>query len=156
MKKYPKISIIIPLYIKTEYFFESVEKCLELDYPDFEILIGVDKKVNIKFSDPRIRVLKTGLLRTGPAEKRDIGIVKAKGELIAFLDDDSFPAKDWLKKAVEILDNRKVEAVCGPGLTPTEDNFSQKITGAILGSKFGSGPYYYRFIRGKERLVDDF
>src|SRR3989344_2897047 len=118
MRRYPKISIIIPLYIKTDYFYESVEKCLRLDYPDFEILIGVDKRTKVKFSDPRIRILKTGVLRTGPAEKRDIGIVRARGEFIAFLDDDSYPERDWLKKAIEVMRTSGAANVCGPGLTP--------------------------------------
>jgi GT2 family glycosyltransferase len=155
-KKYPKVSIIIALYVTTDYFYESVKKCLELDYPDFEILIGVDKNINLNFKDKRVRVLKTGELRTGPAEKRDIGIVKAKGDLIAFLDDDSYPDPNWLKKAVEVLNKKKVEAVCGPGLTPPADGFAQKVTGAIIGSKLGSGPYYYRFVKGSPRFVDDF
>ncbi len=155
-KKYPKVSIIIALYVATDYFYESIKKCLELDYPDFEVLIGVDKNVKLDFKDKRIRILKTGETRTGPAEKRDIGIIRAKGDLIAFLDDDSYPDRNWLKKAVQVLRQKKVEAVCGPGLTPPADNFTQKVTGAVIGSKFGSGPYYYRFVKGSPRYVDDF
>lgn len=157
MKKYPKVSIIIPLYIKTPYFFESVEQCLKLDYPDFEILIGVDaNNTDLKFDDPRIKILKTGELRTGPAEKRDIGIVKATGEVIAFLDDDSYPHRDWLKKGMEILQEKNVAAVCGPGLTPPKDTFAQQVTGGILSSIFASGPYYYRFVKGTPQYVDDY
>lgn len=156
MKKYPKISIIIPLYVLTDYFYESVYKCLELDYSDFEILICIDKEVELPFKNNLIKVLKTGEYRTGPAEKRDIGILEAKGELIAFLDDDSYPQKDWLKKAAEIFFEQKVAAICGPGLTPPVDGFSQKITGSILGSPFGSGIYYYRFVKGAPRYVDDY
>ena len=84
MNKFPKISIIIALYKETAYFYESVARSLQLDYPNFEILIGVDKGVKLNFNNPIIRVLETGLLRTGPAEKRDIGIIKSKAEYIAF------------------------------------------------------------------------
>lgn len=154
--KYPKISIIIPLYVKTLYFYETVEKCLQLDYPNYEILIGTDKNETFIFKDKRIRILRTGSKNTGPAEKRDIGILNAKGSIVAFLDDDSYPAVDWLKKAVEILNKKKVEGVCGPGLTPPRDNYWQKITGAVLGSSLGSGPYYYRFVKGRPRFVDDY
>lgn len=154
--KYPKVSIIIPLYKSSPYFFESIKKCLELDYPDFEILIGVDKMIKVKFQDKHIKILKTGMQRTGPAEKRDIGIVKAKGEIIAFLDDDSYPDKEWLKRAVEILRTKQISAVCGPGLTPPGDSFWQKVTGSILSSRFGSGPYRYRFVCDSPRFVDDY
>lgn len=156
MEKYPKISIVIALYVKTVYFIETVNKCLELDYPDFEILIGADKSARLNFKDKRVKVFHTGMSRTGPAEKRDIGIIKAKGDLVAFIDDDSYPNSDWLKKAVDVLRKSKVSAVCGPGLTPTADTFLQKLTGAVLASPLGSGPYSYRFKKGQSRFVDDY
>jgi len=156
MKKHPKVSIIIPLYKKTPYFFESVGRCLELDYPDFEILIGVDGETKVSYRDKKIKILRSGEKRTGPAEKRDIGIRKAKGEIIAFLDDDSYPEEDWLKKSIEVLKEKKVAAVCGPGSTPPWDSFSQRITGGILSSFFGSGPYAYRFTKKDPRFVDDY
>lgn len=155
-KKYPKVSIIIPLYIETDYFYEAVRECLALDYPNFEILVGVDNKSKFKSTDHRIIVFKTGKDLTGPGEKRDIGIKKAKGELIAFLDDDSYPERGWLKQIVKTINKIKVSAVCGPGLTPPADSFSKKITGAVLASPLGSGPYYYRFIKGHARFVDDY
>ena len=77
MKTWPKVSIIIPLYQETPYFYEAVAHSLQLDYPNFEILIGVDHGIKLNFKDLRIKVLKTGLVRTGPAEKRDIGIRKS-------------------------------------------------------------------------------
>ena len=155
-RKYPKVSIIIPLHNKTPYFYETVGRCLELDYPKFEISIGVDGNTKVSFYDKRIRVLRTGSKNTGPAEKRDMGIRKAKGSIIAFLDDDSYPEEDWLKMSVKLLSEKKVAAVCGPGLTPPWDSYSQLITGGILSSLFGSGPHYYRFTKGKPRFVDDY
>lgn len=162
MKKIPRVSIVIPLYVITDYFYEAVDKCLQLDYPNFEILIGKDRNTKIELSGyskselKKIRVLKTGLKRTGPAEKRDIAIRKSTGEIIAFLDDDSYPQKNWLKQAIKILKQKKVASVCGPGLTPPKDSFWQKMTGAVLSSIFGSGPYKYRFVKDRPRYVDDY
>lgn len=155
-KKYPKVSIIIPLYIETDYFHEAVRECLSLDYPNFEVLVGTDSKSKVKFENKRVKIFKTGKDITGPGEKRDLGITKAQGELVAFLDDDSYPERDWLSETVRIMQKMKVSAVCGPGLTPPADSFSKKITGAILGNPLGSGPYYYRFIKGSPRFVDDY
>lgn len=157
MSKYPKISIIIALYKETAYFYESVVQCLQLDYPNFEILIGVDRGVNLNFKDPRIKVWETGLVRTGPAEKRDVGIVKSNAKYIAFLDDDSYPRRDWLKKTINIFNKySEITAVGGPGLTPPMDGFRQQITGAILSTFWGTGPYAYRFVQKPMRLVDDY
>ena len=111
----------------------------------------------MNFNNPIIRVLETGLLRTGPAEKRDIGIIKSKAEYIAFLDDDSYPRRDWLKKAMAVFSKHpEISAVGGPGLTPPLDSFRQQITGTILSTFWGTGPYSYRFIQGTQRLVDDY
>lgn len=157
MNKFPKISIIIALYKETAHFYEAVAKCLQLDYPHFEILIGIDRNIKLGFNDPRIKTLKTGQIRTGPAEKRDIGIIKSKSEFIAFLDDDSYPRVDWLKNAMRVFyKHPEISAVGGPGLTPPLDGFRQKITGTILSTFWGTGPYSYRFIQQPQRLVDDY
>lgn len=156
-RRFPKVSIIIPLYEETFYFYEAIVRCLELDYPNFEILVGVDKGKRLKFKHPQIRVLETGGLRTGPAEKRDIGIIKSRAEYIAFLDDDSYPRRDWLKKVVKVFSKHlEIAAVGGPGLTPPMDGFRQQITGAILSTFWGTGPYAYRFVQKPQRLVDDY
>lgn len=157
MIKQPKVSIIIPLYQITPYFYESVKKCLELDYTNFEIIVGVDKDTKLHFTNKRIKVLTTDKTRTGPAEKRDIGIYKSSAKYIAFLDDDSYPRSDWLSQATSILKNNStVSAVGGPGLTPPSESFSQQLTGSILSSFFGTGPYAYRFTQQTPRLVDDY
>ena len=48
-EKYPKVSIIIPLYIETEYFHEAVRECSLLNYPNFEVLVGIDNKSNFRW-----------------------------------------------------------------------------------------------------------
>ncbi len=157
MKTWPKISIIIPLYQETAYFYEAVAHSLQLDYPNFEILIGVDRGVKLNFKDLRIRVLETGLSRTGTAEKRDIGIRKSNADYIAFLDDDSYPQRDWLKQAVKTFTQYpEISAAGGPGLTPPGDGFRQQITGAILATFWGTGPYAYRFVKKPVQFVDDY
>ena len=44
----------------------------------------------------RVRMLPTGPVK--PSDKRNIGVNAAKGEVVAFIDGDAYPAKDWLKK----------------------------------------------------------
>lgn len=153
----PKISIIIPIYQINEKVKESIRKCLFLDYPNYEILGVVDTPAKIESEDPKIKILATGLPQTGPAEKRDLAIEKAQGEYIVFLDDDSYPSRNWLKKAILALHkNEKVKVICGPGLTPSTNSFSQKLSGAVLTSVFGSGIYVYRFRKEPPRYVDDY
>ena len=51
---------------------------------------------------------------------------KAEGKYLAFIDDDAYPRKDWLKNAVKYFDSsRKIGIVGGPNLTPREANFAE-------------------------------
>ena len=91
-----KVSIIIPIKEVNNYVEEAIPYLLDLDYKDYEIIILPDKESDKKFE--KTRIITTGEI--GPSEKRDIGAKKAKGELLAFIDDDAYPKKDWLKNVV--------------------------------------------------------
>lgn len=162
VKDHPKISIIIPFHwgLKKENikrFYEDFQHFLKLDYKNYEVVLVSDKKVKLPFSSEKVKVLITGSKKpTGPAEKRDFALSKVRADIYAFIDDDSYPEDDWLKKATQVFQERKVEAVCGPGLTPPDNDFAQKVTGAILASPLGSGPYSFRFAKGAPRFVDDY
>ena len=156
MKKYPKVSIIIPLYKITPYFYQAVEECLKLDYPDFEVLIVVDRKTKYSNPNKKIRVLKTKKGRTGPAEKRDLAIKYAKGEVCAFIDDDAYPDHGWLKNAAVHFQEKAIAAVGGPGLTPPEDGFWAQITGVVYKSYFCGGRTQHRFVKAEKRFVSDY
>jgi GT2 family glycosyltransferase len=82
----------------------------------------------------------------------------AKGQYLAFLDDDSYPDKNWLKNAKKQLEkNKNIAAVCGPCLTPPKDNIYQKASGLVWGSYLGSGGAgTYRNNISHSRFVDDF
>ncbi len=154
MKKYPKVTIIIPLYVIEERFFTDLKKFNKLNYPNYEILVVCDKKVKIE--NKKTRLILTGRKRTGPAEKRDIALRKAKGTICAFIDDDAYPDKDWLKNAVVNFSHPRIAAVGGPGLTPKEDGVWEQYTGLVYGSYFCGGAARYRFTKGEMKFVDDY
>ena len=148
--KYPMVTIIIPLYVIGDRFFEDFKKFQKLDYPRFEIIVVCDKKVDLpKLKKIPVTLLLTGLKQSGPAEKRDLALKKAKGEICAFIDDDAYPDPDWLKQAVGWMDAERIVAVGGPGVTPPEDTYWQKIGGNIIESFLCSGGIQYRFYPGK-------
>jgi len=152
--KYPKISIIIPLYVISPRFFKDLKKFKKLDYPNYEIVVVCDKEVEIK--DPKIKFILTGQKQTGPAEKRDIAIKQVKSEICAFIDDDAYPDKDWLKNAVVHFNHPQIAAVGGPGVTPSEDNYWEQITGLVYSSFYCGGHARHRFTKEKSRLVEDY
>jgi GT2 family glycosyltransferase len=101
-------------------------------------------------------VIYTGKRLTGPAEKNDLGILHSIGEICAFINDDVFPRKDWLKNAVRHFSDPTIAAVGGPGVTPEDNNLRQKASGYIYSSILGGGSLRFRYIPQKMREVDDY
>ncbi len=155
MKK-PFVSIIIPLYVISERFFEDLEKYNKLRYSNFEIIIVCDKKVKLPQLNKNIKFILTHKKQTGPAEKRDLALKYAKGEICAFIDDDAYPDPNWLTNAVTEFKNPQISAVGGPGLTPPEDIFWEQVTGLVYSSSFCGGFAQHRFVKGKRKFVVDY
>ena len=105
------------------------------------------------FDQPTI--IPTGKIR--PAEKRNIGIRAAKGDLVAFIDDDAYPDAHWLEYAVKYFGDESIGAVGGPGATPPGDGFLAQAGGRVYDSLLVSGNYRYRYkAGGVRRDVDDY
>ena len=73
-----KVSIIIPVKKINNYIRESIPKILDMDYPDYEILIFPDISSKDRFI--KTRIIPTGSI--GPAEKRDLALKYSKGEIL--------------------------------------------------------------------------
>ncbi|GMR04831.1 MAG: glycosyltransferase [Thermodesulfobacteriota bacterium] len=146
------VSIIIPVKEINDYIRESIPYILAMDYENYEIIIFPDNASKESFA--RTTVIPTGDM--GPAEKRDLALKYAKGEILAFLDDDAYPERDWLSKAVRHFDDEKVAAVGGPAVTPKSDSILQRASGAVFSTWLASGGNEYRYVPGAPREVDDY
>lgn len=148
-----KFSVIIPVREINDYIHESIPHISKQNYKNFEILIFSDIASKEKFL--KTKIIETG--KIGPAEKRDLALKYAKGEILAFLDDDAYPKKEWLKSAIKHFKNKDIGAVCGPAVTPKSDSFLQKISGDIYASRATSGNVVYRHVPfDKVFEVDDY
>lgn len=156
MIKKPFVSIIIPLYVINQRFFQDLRKYNGLKYSNLEILIVCDKKITLPMLKKNIKLLLTNQKQTGPAEKRDLALKYARGEICAFIDDDAYPDPDWLKNAVLEFKDSSISAVGGPGLTPPEDGFWEQVTGLVYSSFFCGGFAQYRFVKKRKRFVVDY
>ena len=146
------ISIVIPVKAINEFVRESLGYIQQLDYPDYEVLLFPDVDGGESF--PQTRVIATGPV--GPAEKRDLALKYARGDILAFLDDDAYPNPEWLNKAMVHFDNPQVAAVGGPAVTPASDNIWQQASGEAYTSWLVSGQYTYRYHPGRLKEVDDY
>lgn len=97
-----KISIVMPVYNKEKYIARGIHSILVQTFKDWELIIiddgSTDGSLNQckKFRDSRIQVFHT--LNRGVSEARNLGISKATGEYITFIDSDDFVAENYLEK----------------------------------------------------------
>ncbi len=125
-----KFSIIIPCKKKTKYLTQCIKSIRNQSYDNYEIIVIPDKYERVVGA----RVIP---LNKGPAEKRDYGVKMAKGDVIAFIDDDAYPHRDWLKNSLKYL--KEYDGIGGPQITPRTDSFSQKLSGYVLSSMMIGG-----------------
>ena len=130
-----KVSIVIPCKTIDAYTEECVSKCLEVDYPNYEILLLPDHDEEEKSFGENIRVIPTGCIK--PISKRFMAIAASDGDVYAFIDSDAYPAKDWLRNASRHFKDYEVAAVAGPSLTPDDDDLMAKAGGLVLASPLG-------------------
>jgi len=149
---YPKVSINIPVKEYNSHLDECIRYCQKLDYPDFEIIVLPDESCTLPYS--AIKIIPTGAV--GPSHKRDIAMKHSKGEILAYLDDDTFPRSDWLKNAIKHFEKPLVAGVGGPAVTPGSDSYLQKASGNVYSSLACSGGLAYRYVPRKSREVDDY
>ena len=153
------VSIVIPVKELNDFLRkETIPALLKQSYQDFEIIIITDKPSKESASWRAKTKIMASWPKTGPADKRDMGVEKAKGEIIAFLDDDSYPDKDWLKKALKnFKKDEKIAGVAGPNITPPHNSLRQKASGYVWSTWLGSGGAgTYRCAVSQRREVDDF
>src|SRR3989344_66492 len=82
------------------------------------------------------------------SENRNNGVKKAKGEIIAFIDDDAAVDKNWLKNAEELFKKHDADILGGPQLTPKDDKFFAKMFGGAIESFWCSYKMSNRYKKG--------
>jgi len=147
-----RYSFLIPVKEINAFVKESVPRILQIEREDYEIILLPDVE-DESYRPARTLQLPTGPV--GPAEKRDIGARRASGAFLVFLDDDAYPAADFLKILDQSFRNPAVVAVGGPAVTPPEDNFRRRLSGAVFLSRVAGGFPERYWPTGPERFVDD-
>lgn len=107
--KFPIVSVIITTYNRPEYLKITLDSVVNQTYKYLEIIVVDDGSIgneneNICNQFKNIRYVKNKNTKT-PASGRNIGIKKANGEYIAFLDDDDIWIPNKIKIQIEILEN---------------------------------------------------
>jgi glycosyltransferase involved in cell wall biosynthesis len=150
-----RFSIVIPAHRDGPALRRCLEASLAQNYPDFEVAVVSDRR--LPDLPAGVTLVETGAPSdTSPAEKRDAAFPVTTGDILAFIDDDAYPRPDWLASAARRFEADAVQAVGGPGVTPPESSWSERVGGAVYESPVGSAFLRYRFMPQPARRVSDY
>ncbi|MBI5034284.1 MAG: glycosyltransferase [Chloroflexi bacterium] len=147
-----RFSIVIPLKSDNAYIRETLAALKQVDYDDYEIIVLPDEPFDGWGKD--VNAIATGAV--GPGAKRDLALPHATGDILAFLDDDTYPDCNWLKNSVKYFNDPQIGAIGGPAVTPASDSLRQQASGNVYASFLGGGNYAYRYLPKETKAVDDY
>ena len=111
------VSVIIPSFQSAG----TIEKCLagvlaQAASRPYEVIVadsgpdGTATLIARRF--PAVRVLKSAV-RLDPAQARNWGVSESRGAILAFIDSDCVPERDWLARLCAVLEGGTYDAVGG-------------------------------------------
>lgn len=119
----PLVSVIIPFYNEDEFLAETIDSVIHQEYDNWEVIMIDDngseqctalaKNYQEKYPGKIVYADHPNHANRGPAASRNLGIARAKGELIAFLDADDVWLPGKLQQQVQLFQKHpQVSMVC--------------------------------------------
>ena len=121
----PLVTVIIPTR-PGQPEIKALAGCRQLDYPKAKIEIIVTRG-------------------TQPAVQRNAALKAAHGEFIYFLDDDSIPQVENLRRGLPRFTDPAVMMVGGPSLCPPDAPMLEQVFAVVLSSWLAFGPSRARY-----------
>ena len=110
-------SVIIPLHNKEAYISRTIQSVLNQTCEDFEIIVvddaSTDNSINTvkSINDSRIRIFNRSIPGAGGYAARNLGIEKARGKWICFLDADDVYLQNHLEKTKELINQYQKQTI---------------------------------------------
>ncbi len=118
-RAWPRVSVVVCTHNGSATLRDCLDGVTQLDYPDYETIVVADgctdASADIAAEYP-VRVLAVEPI--GLSEARNLGMIEATGDIVAYLDDDARPDPDWLRHAAAALTAGGHAGVGGPNIGP--------------------------------------
>lgn len=120
----PFISVVVCSYNGSATIRECLTGIFNLNYPSFEVIVvndGSKDKLAEYAAEFPVRLISTP--NRGLSNARNTGMYEAKGEIVAYIDDDAFPDPHWLQYLAYAYRNSDHACIGGPNIAPPDDGF---------------------------------
>jgi GT2 family glycosyltransferase len=121
LRRWPRISVVVCTFNGERTLRACLRDLLEVDYPNFEVIVVNDGSTDSTpeiASEYDVRLISTDNM--GLATARNIGLDAATGEIVAYLDDDARPDRDWLSYLALTFAREAYAGLGGPNLPPAK------------------------------------
>lgn len=127
-----RVSVIISTYNRRSLLKDAVRSVLNQSMPDFEIIVVDDCSPDTLavqamvegFLDPRIKFIRTDKNYGHDGHPKNLGVLAATGEYVAFLDDDDTYRREALKILLAYAKESKCDVVYGDYLIDGQPGWS--------------------------------
>lgn len=116
----PLVSVIVPVHNTERFIAQCIDSILNQDYKKIQLIIVDDCsndescKICEKYAKGDARVINVKMhSKCGVSKARNVGISKAKGEYICFVDSDDFLKPGYIGQYVNLINHYKVAVVYG-------------------------------------------
>ncbi len=119
---WPGISVVVCTYNGKRTIRDTLEGLKKVEYPNFEVIVVIDGSTDGTEEVVReygFRMIKTE--NRGLSSARNTGMRAAKGEIVAYIDDDARPDPHWLTYLAATFLKSDFVGVGGPNLAPPTD-----------------------------------
>jgi GT2 family glycosyltransferase len=120
---WPFFSVVVCSYNGSRTIRQTLEEVCRLEYPRFEVIVvddgSTDSTAEIARTFPGVRLI--SVPNGGLSAARNLGMEAAKGEIVAYIDDDAYPDAHWLHYLAVAFRRSEYVAIGGPNLPPAGD-----------------------------------
>lgn len=119
---WPSFSVVVCSYNGASTLGSTLDALTQLEYPDLEVIVVNDGSTD--GTEAIARQYPVTLISTencGLSSARNTGYRASTGEMVAYIDDDAYPEKEWLRYLALAYMQHDVAAVGGPNYPVPDD-----------------------------------